>query len=97
MWGKITERNDRTPTNIITGPHELYRVLATPGVEVTNLAFASDDVAWHSWKLSAQEGASVLQHTNEIICAYVTAGARIYLYNFLYRLQENANIATLIQ
>ena len=29
-------------------------------------------------------------HTNEVIGAYVTAGARIYLYSFLDRLQENA-------
>ena len=31
-----------------------------------------------------------LTHTNEVIGAYVTAGARIHLYNFLDRLQENA-------
>jgi hypothetical protein len=47
-WGKLTERNDGTRTTIITENHELYRFLATPGVEVTNLAFASDDVVWLS-------------------------------------------------
>ena len=31
-----------------------------------------------------------LRHTNEVIGAYVTAGARIHRYGFLYRLQENA-------
>ena len=31
-----------------------------------------------------------LPHTNEVIGAYVTAGARIHLYNFLDWLQENA-------
>jgi hypothetical protein len=51
MRGKLTERIDRTRTNIITEPHELYRFLAMPGVEVTNLAFASDDAVWLSWKL----------------------------------------------
>jgi len=55
MWGKLTERNDRTRTKIIKEPHELYRFLATPGVEVTNLAFASDDVVWLSWKVCAEE------------------------------------------
>jgi len=48
MWVKLTERNDRTRTKIITEPHELYRLLATAGVEVSNLAFASDDVVWLS-------------------------------------------------
>jgi hypothetical protein len=90
IWGKPTKRNDRTRTKIIIDPHELYRFLATPGVEVTNLAFASDDVVCLSWKMSAEENVPYLRHTNEIIGAYVTAGARIHLYRFLDRLQENA-------
>ena len=88
MWGKLTKRNDRTRTNIITEPHELYRFLATLGVEVTNLEFASDDVVWRSWKLSAEEYVPNLYHTNEVIGAYVTAGVRIHLYIFLDWLQE---------
>jgi len=44
MWGILTERNERKGTKIITEPHELYRFLSTPGVELTNLEFASDDV-----------------------------------------------------
>jgi hypothetical protein len=34
---------------MITDPQEMYRFLATPGVEVTNLLFASDDVVWVAW------------------------------------------------
>jgi len=40
IWGKLTERNDRMRTKIITETHELYRFLPTPGVELTNLALA---------------------------------------------------------
>jgi len=40
MWGKLTERDDRTITKIITEPKELYGFLATPGIEVLNLVFA---------------------------------------------------------
>ena len=68
----------------------MYRFLATPGVEVTNLAFASDDVVWLFWKVTAEENVPNLPHTNEVIGAYVTAGARIHLYGFLDRLQEKA-------
>ena len=60
------------------------------GVEVTNLAFASADVVWLSWKVCAEENVAYLLHTNEVIGAYVTAGARINLYSFLHRLRENA-------
>jgi len=67
MWGKLTERNDRIRTKIIAEPHEVYRFLATPGIEVTNLAFASNDVVWLTWKLSAEEYAPNLTHTNEVM------------------------------
>jgi len=90
MWGKLMERNDRTKTKIITEPRQLYIFLATPDIEVTNLVFASDDVVWLSWKHEAEEDVPNLRHTNEVIGAYVTAGARILLYRYLDRLQEKA-------
>jgi len=88
MWGKLTERNDRTQTRVITEPNELYNFLSMIGIEVTNLAFASDDLVWISWKHSAEEHVPNLRHTNEVIGAYVTAGARIHLYRHLDRLGE---------
>jgi len=48
MWDKLTERNNRTKSKMITDPQELYRFLAIPGIEVSNLVFASDDVVWAS-------------------------------------------------
>jgi hypothetical protein len=32
MWGKLTERNNRVRTKMISEPRELYRFLATPGI-----------------------------------------------------------------
>jgi len=90
MWGKLTERSDRTQTRVITEPKDLYSFLATPGIEVTNLAFASDDVVWISWNHSAEERVPNLRHTNEVIGAYVTSGTRIHLYRYLDRLGERA-------
>ena len=45
---------------------------------------------WISWQYSADERVPSLRHTNEVIGAYVTAGARIHLYSFLDKLQEKA-------
>jgi len=90
MWGKLTERNDRTMTKTITEPKDLYGFMAAPGIEVTNLIFASEDVARLSWKRGAEEDVPNLRHSNEVIGAYVTAGARIHLYRYLDRLRENA-------
>jgi len=75
---------------LISQPAELYRFLVTPGVEVQNMLLANDDVVWISRQYSADERVPSLRHTNEVIGAYVTAGARIYLYGFLDKLQEEA-------
>ena len=40
MWGKLTERNNRTKTEMFVDPKELYRFLSTPGIEVASLKFA---------------------------------------------------------
>ena len=50
--------------------------------------FANDDVVSASWQYIAEEKVPNLQHTNEFIGAYVTAGARIHLYNYLDRLEN---------
>jgi len=52
--------------------------------------FANDDVVWISWQFSSEERVPSLRHTNEVIGAYVTAGARIHLYSYLNRLQDKA-------
>jgi hypothetical protein len=81
MWGKQTERNNRTRKKMITDSQGPYRFLATPGIEVAALVFASDDVDCASWRYMAEEKVPILSHTNEVIGTYVTAGARIHLYS----------------
>ena len=66
---------------MISDPYELYRFLATPGIEVTNLMFASDDVVWASWRFIEEEMIPNLRHTNEVIGVYVTAAACLRLYS----------------
>ena len=90
MWGKLTESNQRTMTKFISSPQELYKFLATPGIEVVNLLFASDHVVCISWRYFAEEKIPSLPHTNEVIGSFVTAGARIHLYSYLDKLQEKA-------
>jgi hypothetical protein len=61
-----------------------------PGIEVQNMMFAGDDVVWISWQYSTEDCVSSLRHTDEVIGAFVTAGARIHLYSYLDRLQDKA-------
>ena len=88
--GEIDRGKHRTQTKVISEPKELCIFLAKPGIEVTNLAFASVDVVWISWKHAAEEQVPSLRHTNDAIVAYVTAGARIHLYRYIDQLQEKA-------
>ena len=57
--------------------------MATPGNEVLHLVFANEEVVWVSWKFTAEERVPSRRHTNKVIVAYVTAGARIHLYRHL--------------
>jgi len=88
--GENLQRSNRTQTKLISEPHELYRFLVAPGIEVQNMMFANDDVVWISWQILSEERVPILRHTNEIIGAYVTAGARIHLYSYLDRSQDKA-------
>ena len=45
IWNKLTERQNRTQTKLISDPHELYRFLDTPGVQLVKLLFASVGVS----------------------------------------------------
>jgi len=81
LRGKWAKRQNRTQTKLISDPHELYRLLATPGVEVVNLIIASESVVWASWRYIAKEMPS-LRHT-EVTAAYVACVDRMYLYSHL--------------
>jgi hypothetical protein len=90
MWGKLNERNDRARTKMISEPQELYRFLVTPGIEVADLMFASDDAVCASWRFITEENVPNVRCTNEAIGAFITAGARILLYRHLERLHQRA-------
>jgi hypothetical protein len=61
----------------------------TPDIEVTNLVFASDELVWAAWTF-VEEDVPNVRHTNEVVGAYVTAGARLHLYSYLDKLQRRA-------
>jgi hypothetical protein len=61
-----------------------------PGIEVVNMMFASDDVVWISWQYFSEEHVPSLRNTNEVIGAFLKAGARIHLYSYLDRLNDKA-------
>jgi hypothetical protein len=90
MWGKLTEKSKRTLTKLISEQHELYKFLCTPGIEVVNLIFASDEVLWLSWRIAEDmEHVPNLRYTNDV-GSFVTTGGRIQMHRYLERLLEKA-------
>jgi hypothetical protein len=75
---------------MITDLQELYRFLATPGIEVAALVFASDEVVCASWRYIADEKVPNVPLTKEVIGAYVTAGAKIHCNSYLAKLKQMA-------
>jgi hypothetical protein len=47
-------------------------------------------VVCHFWQLAEEKRVPSLRHTNEVIGAFVTAGAQIHLYSYLDRSQDKA-------
>jgi len=43
-----------------------------------NLMFDSDSIVWDSWRYTAEEQATSLCHTNEVVAAYVVCGGRMH-------------------
>jgi len=48
----------------------------------------SNNVEWISWQFSSEERVPSLRHINEVLGAFVTAGARFHLCTYLDRLQD---------
>jgi len=70
----------RTQTQLISDPQDLYRFLATPGIEVASLLFAGESVCWIFWRHANEAHAPGLRHTNDVIASFVTSGGRMHLY-----------------
>jgi len=83
IWGKLTERNHRSKPELISDRQEIKGFLATPGIDVVNLLFASHQVAWVSWKYTEEKRIPNLRNTNEVVGSFVTVGARIHLYAYV--------------
>jgi len=67
---------------------ELYELLTSSGIEVTNLIFPNDDVVWVSWKHS-EDNIAAGKNVNLAVAAYVTTQARLKLYEYLSELGES--------
>jgi len=89
VW-KIDREKQQDADEVNLAAYRTVEILGNARCGSENMLFANDDVVLISWRYSADERVPSLRHTNEVMGAYVTAGARFYLYGFLDKLQEKA-------
>ena len=77
--GQIRGKSHANTDAVISDTQDLYRFLATPGIEVATLLFAGDYVCWIAWRNADVSHAPMLRHTNDVIASYVTAGENAFV------------------
>ena len=87
LWGKFIQKNDRSQTSIIQNKSELYMLVASDGIVITDI-IAIEDVLWVSWKYLTEDFVEPLKHVSLAIGAFTTANARIRLYRELCKIPE---------
>lgn len=79
-------------TSLVEKEAELYEFLADPSKEITNITFLSGvteekDLAYVQWRM-IEEASVDSGFINPIICAHVTAHARLLLYSYMEKLES---------
>lgn len=92
LWGKLTQRDNLKQTDVIQDVHDLYDLLYSPLVEVSDVYFPNIQTAWVCWQF--KENVIPLTKTSSknlslTTGAYTTAHARAMLFNELKQLGTN--------
>ena len=87
FWGKFGERANKPKTEQIQNPADLYNILHDPAVELSTLRICNDDVLEAVYS-QTQENVVPSVKTNIFIAAFTTCHARLKLYSYLDRLQQ---------
>ena len=87
FWGKFGEKPNKPKTVQIKDPHELYKLLYDPAVELSTLRICNEDVLEAVYKQSS-DNANPSVKSNIFIAAFTTCWARLKLYSYLDTLKK---------
>jgi G:T-mismatch repair DNA endonuclease (very short patch repair protein) len=87
LWGKLAQNEDATIVSFVDSMDELLGLINDNSINVTSMDFISDNVA----RTTHRKNASLitLANRNVIIASFVTAYARLELFEVLQRLGSN--------
>jgi hypothetical protein len=88
LWGKLAQNEDTTVVSFIDSMDELLELVDDRSIDVTSLDFISDNIA----RTTHRKGASLipLDNRNVIIASFVTAYARLELFEVLHKMGSSA-------
>lgn len=88
----MTQRDNLQQTSVVNTKEELFELLLSPLVEISDMYFVNDKTAWISWKYTEDAAKSIVstesRNLSLITGAYTTAHGRLRLYEELYRLGD---------
>ncbi|XP_054156005.1 uncharacterized protein LOC128954450 [Oppia nitens] len=88
FWGKFAQKPNQPQTQIISSYDEYEKLWFSEDKEIVGHFKASDDVTVLSWQYLDDKDSKARTY-NVTIAAFVTAYARIELYNLLDRIEKN--------
>ena len=87
FWGKFGERTNKSKVEQVKHPHELYRLLTDSANEVQSIRICTDELLEVVYKQTTDNDLPS-NKTNIFIAAFTTCWARLKLYSYLDRLQQ---------
>ncbi|XP_049826242.1 uncharacterized protein LOC126266383 [Aethina tumida] len=82
FWGKFGQRENQPQTTIVNDPQECFDLLAHPSKNVNSITPVNEQTVVINWEY-ADEAVESLPTMNVVIAAFVTAQARLKLYEYL--------------
>ncbi|XP_049826260.1 uncharacterized protein LOC126266399 [Aethina tumida] len=82
FWGKFGQRENQPQTTIVNDPQECFDLLAHPSKNVNSITPVNEQTVVINWEY-ADEAVESLPTVNVVIAAFVTAQARLKLYEYL--------------
>ncbi|XP_074036387.1 uncharacterized protein [Leptinotarsa decemlineata] len=87
FWGKFGQRENQPKTSILNQPAEFFKMMTDPSRVINSVLTINEDTLIVNWEFRS-ESFDCLSTVNVVIAAYVTALARLKLYNSLERLDD---------
>ena len=87
LWGKLAQRSNFPKVKRVSDPSEFFALIMSPALNVTDVDVVNDNMMKVQYKFE-EEFVTTSPITNVAVAAFTTTHARLKLYSYLEKLQE---------